>query len=364
MIEIRINPVWTIRNDGDEQRFDFALVVLLRTIREAGRLTEAAQRAGISYRHAWNLIEKWGQFLGAPLVVMTRGRGTQLTPLGEKLLWAGQRFDARLTPQLENLSADLSSVLNETLKSGTRPLRIHASHDFAVARLRDLLGRNGKTPIDLQYRGSIDALASLYQGACDVAGFHIAEGPLEAEIARRYASWLKPRVHRLIRFVTRIQGFIVVPGNPKRIETAADLARPGVRFVNRQVGSGTRTLLEQLLAHAGVDPSRIDGFEHEELTHAAVGALVAGRLADAGFGVRAAADQFGLDFVPVATEHYYLICHQETLAHPTVVALRTLLRSTRFSGMVASLAGYAPDRSGQVVTPADALPGIEARATC
>jgi molybdate transport repressor ModE-like protein len=358
LIEIRITPVWTIRNDG-EQRFDFVLVVLLQAIRETGRLTDAAKRAGISYRHAWNLIEKWGQFLGAPLVEMTRGRGTKLTPLGEKLLWAGQRFEARLTPQLENLSAELAGVLNETLKAGTRPLRIHASHDFAVARLRDLVGRSAKTAIDLQYRGSIDALASLYQGGCDIAGFHIAAGPLEPEIVRRYTRWLKPRAHRLIRFVTRTQGFIVVPGNPKRIATISDLARSGIRFVNRQVGSGTRTLLEHLLAHAGIDPARIAGFEHEELTHAAVGALVAGRVADVGFGVRAAADQFGLDFVPMALEHYYLICRQETLTHPTVVALRTLLRSARFGDMVAGLAGYAADRSGEVVTLAEVLPGVD-----
>jgi molybdate transport repressor ModE-like protein len=360
VIEIDITPRWTIRHRGERQ-FDFMLVTLLRTIKDDGRLTEAAHRAGISYRHAWNVIEKWGVFLGSPLVVMARGRGTRLTALGEKLLWAGQRVDARLTPQLENLSSELARALNETLISTVPALRMHASHDYAVAKLREMLNRGDRTRLDLQYQGSIDALASLCHGACDVAGFHVAEGPLQAEILERYAKWLKPRAHRLIRFVTRTQGFIVAPGNPKALRTIVDLARPGVRLINRQRGSGTRTLLEQLLAQAGVSRSRIEGFENEEYTHAAVAALVAGRLADVGLGVQAAADQFGLGFVPIATERYFLICRQDALESPAVRDLLALLRGDDFRELLATLPGYAADQPGEVSTILETLPLPEAR---
>jgi len=358
VIEIDITPRWTIRHRGERQ-FDFVLVTLLQTIKETGRLTDAAHRAAISYRHAWNLIDKWGSFLGSPLVVMARGRGTQLTLLGERLLWVGQRVQARLAPQLESLSSELARALNETLVSTAPALRVHASHDYAVAKIRELMNRDGQARLDVQYRGSIDALASLCHGGCDLAGFHLAEGPLRAEILDRYAKWLKPRVHRLIRFVTRTQGFIVAPGNPKGIRTVADLARAGVRLINRQRGSGTRTLLEQLLAHAAVDRARIEGFENEEYTHAAVAALVAGRLADVGFGVQAAAEQFGLAFVPVATERYFLICRQDTLEHPTVRDVLALLGSEAFSELLAALPGYAPDRPGEVATIPDLLPWTE-----
>ena len=155
------------------------------------------------------------------------------------------------TPQLESLSSELARALNETLTSTTPALRLHASHDYAVARLREHLNEGGRTRLDLQYRGSIDALAALCHGACDVAGFHIAHGPLQGEILGRYAKWMKPRIHRLVRFVTRTQGLVVAPGNPKVVRSVADLARPGVRLINRQRGSGTRTLLEQLLATPG-----------------------------------------------------------------------------------------------------------------
>jgi molybdate transport repressor ModE-like protein len=360
VIQIEITPRWTIRYHGERQ-FDFVLVTLLQAINETGRLTDAAQRTGISYRHAWNIIEKWGGFFASPLVVMTRGRGTQLTPLGEKLLWAGQRVQARLTPQLESLSADLARALNETLTSTAPALRVHASHDYAVAKLRELLNKGDKPRLELQYRGSIDALASLCHGGCELAGFHIAQGPLEAEIMVRYAKWLKPRVHRLIRFVTRTQGLVVARGNPKNVRTIADLTQRGVRFVNRQRGSGTRALLEQLLAQAEIDRARIDGFENEEFTHAAVAALVAGRLADVGFGVQAAADQFGLDFIPIVTERYFLVCRQDTLEHPTVRDILAMLRGEDFKRIVAALPGYSADHSGEIATIGETLPQVEFR---
>ena len=242
-IEISIAPVWTIRHDGERQ-FDLLLLNLLQGIQDTGRLTDAARRARISYRHAWNVIEQWRSFFRSPLVAMSRGRGTRLTPLGQKLLWAGQRVHAQLEPQLENLSAELARALNEALTTAGPPLRAHASHDFVVARLRELLTAAGRATLDLQYRGSIDALASLRRGSCELAGFHLADGPLGEEIMGTYAKWMKPDLQRLIWFVSRVQGLIVAPGNPKAVAGVADLARPGLRFVNRQRGSGTRTLLD------------------------------------------------------------------------------------------------------------------------
>ena len=138
-----------------------------------------------------------------------------------------------------------------------------------------------------------------------------------------YAKWMKTDLQRLIWFVSRVQGLMVAPGNPKAVASVADLNRPGLRFVNRQRGSGTRTLLELLLARAGVDRARIAGFENEEFTHAAVAALVAGGVADVGFGVEAAAAQFRLGFVPVTTERYFLICRR------TFSTTRRCARSSR-----------------------------------
>jgi molybdate transport repressor ModE-like protein len=356
MIKIDIRPVWRFRS-REEREFDFAVLNLLEGLEQSGKLTTAAEKAGVSYRHAWNLIEKWAGILGAPLVEMERGRGTRLSPLGARLLWAGKRVQARLTPELDSLASEFAAALNESLEQGEAALRMHASHDFAVAALREPLGRAG-IRLDLQYRGSFEALGSLARGACDLAGFHVVDGPFGTRMATRYGEWLKPRAHRLIWLATRTQGLIVEAGNPKGIHRVADLAKPDVRLINRQKGSGTRALLEYLLSDAGIERSRLRGYDNEEFTHAAVAALIAGGQADAGFGVEAAAAQFRLGFVPVATERYFFACRQESLAQPAVAALLGFLRGPEFAAVIASLPGYTAPQAGVVTTVGEALTKI------
>jgi molybdate transport repressor ModE-like protein len=353
VIRIDIRPVWRFRAKG-ERDFDFMLLALLEALGQTGKLTVAAQKAGVSYRHAWNLIEKWAGILGAPLVRMERGRGTQLSPLGEKLLWAGKRVQARLMPEMDSLASEFARALNESLDQGGPTLRVLASHDFAVAALRELGPKVGVT-LDLQYRGSFDALGALARGECELAGFHIVDGSFGNRMAARYAEWLKPRAHRLISIATRTQGLIVAHGNPKEIRAVADLARKGIRLINRQKGSGTRALLEYLLTEAEIDRSRLSGYQNEEFTHAAVAALIAGGLADVGFGVEAAAAQFRLGFVPLASERYFLACRQEHLVMPEVEALLSVLRGAKFRAVIESLAGYDAPRAGEVSTVGEVL---------
>jgi len=346
MIRIDIRPVWRFRA-GTEAEFDFQLVSILERIEATSKLTEAAQFAGISYRHAWNLVKRWEEFFGAPLVDKARGRGTQLTALGQRLLWAARRAQARLSPELENLAADFARALNESLSDQVPALLMHASHDFAVNELRELLG--AATPVEVQYKGSFDALAALRRGECDLAGFHVPEGPLGDLMARRYAECLPLDRFRLVSFVRRTQGLIVRTGNPKEIRGVEDLCRPGVRMVNRQRGSGTRALLEFIISARGLERARMDGYENEEITHAAVAALVAGNQADAGFGVAAAAANYGLGFVPVCTERYYLACDAAALQGPAVEHLLGVLRSEAFVRRVARLAGYSALGAGTLV---------------
>ena len=308
----------------------------------------AARAARISHRHAWNLIEKWSDFFGAPLVTIERGRGTQLSALGAKLLWAGKRAQARLGPELDNLAAELASSLTDASAAGAPTLRIHASHDFSLPKLREFAARTRSISIDLRYRGSAEALAALRRDACDVAGFHVTDGPLGRNAAVRYAEALGPAIHRLVWVATRVQGLIVAKGNPQSIGSIADLARTGIRFINRQRDSGTRMLLDELLARAGIDPTRIEGYEDEEHTHAAVAAYVASGLADAGLGIKPAAVQFGLSFVPVASERYFFAVRKELLDQPEGKLLVGLLRGDAFHDAVAALHGVGAHRTGEI----------------
>ncbi len=355
MIHIDIRPLWRIRA-GEEREFEFQLIEILAELDATAKLTAAAGRAGISYRHAWNLIEDWQRFFGASLVVKARGRGTSLTPLGKRLLLAGRRAQARLAPELANLASEFASALNASLSESLPTVVMHASHDFAIAGLHEM-SRSRGIALELQYKGSFDALASLRRGECDVAGFHVPDGALGTLMRRRFAECLPPDGYRLISFATRVQGLIVRPGNPKAIGTVADLCRPDVRMVNRQRGSGTRALLEFMISSQSLDRSRMHGYDNEETTHAAVAALIAGHQADAGFGVQAAAAQYRLDFVPVCDERYYLACRAGDIESPAIASLMSMLRSPGFLGLIATLAGYRAADAGRVSASFEAAEG-------
>ena len=354
MIDIDIRPVWRFRGGDAEREFDFALVTLLAGIEATGKLTQAAEGAGMSYRHAWNLVADWETFFGAPLVSKAKGRGTSLTRLGQRLLRAGQRARSRLAPELENLAGEFARTLNETLTETVPSLVMLASHDYAVAALRGLSAASA-AGLDLQYRGSFDALAALRRGECDVAGFHVPEGPLGELMRRRYREFLPPSQFLLIALVTRTQGFIVKRGNPRGIRSVADLGRPDVRLANRQRGSGTRALLEYLISGAGLEREALRGYDSEETTHGAVAAMVAGHQADAGFGVQAAAAQYRLGFVPVCREQYYLAFRREAAQAPAMRQLAATLRADAFREAVRALPGYDAARAGDLVDRFEAV---------
>jgi molybdate transport repressor ModE-like protein len=353
MIRIQIRPVWRFRGESSERDFDFQLVSILAGLDGTGKLTAAAVQAGLSYRHAWNLVAEWEAFFGAALVIKSKGRGSVLTPLGKRLLWAGQRAQARLAPELDNLGSEFAAALNEALDERVPALTVHASHDYAIAALGDLLAE-GEAPIAVQYKGSFDALASLRRGECDLAGFHVPEGPLGELLASRYAECL-PEGYRLIAFASRMQGLIVRAGNPLAIASVDDLCRAGVRMVNRQRGSGTRALLEFMIASHGLDRARMQGYDDEEITHGAVAALIAGNQADVGFGVEAAAAQYRLGFIALCRERYFLACRAEQAGSPAVGALRRALGGEAFRARVAGLAGYRAEGAGEIVGPIERL---------
>src|SRR5580698_7165140 len=246
LINIEIEPVWRFRRDNSAQSL-VIILTLLNEIQVTGKIGRAADRIGVSYRHAWNLIETWSAFFEAPLVERKQGRGTSLTPLGGKLVRAGQRLEARLGPQLQSLSQELETEINQMLPHGPSIIRVHASHGFAVSKLRELLSREADLGVDLRYVSNQNSLVSLAHDGCDLAGMHLPQGELRKMSIAATKGWLIPSVHRVIGLVTREMGLMVKRGNPLRIAGIEQLLDPGVRFVNRDPDSGTRLLFNQLL---------------------------------------------------------------------------------------------------------------------
>lgn len=172
---------------------------------------------------------------------------------------------------------------------------------------------------------------------------------------KRYQSQLEAHDLRVIRFVTREQGLMIRHNSDSVVAGLNDLTLPETRFINRDRHSGTRILFNMLLKDRGISERQIHGAECEEFTHTAVAAYVAAGMADTGFGVEAAARQFGLDFINLATEHYLLVCHQDLLKQNNMRQLLDLMRSAEFIEAIDKLPGYAPDRCGEICTFAELL---------
>ena len=323
---------------------DPRVLEVLRSIARLGSLSQAIQEVGLSYRHAWGLLGRYENLLGQPLVTLERGRGARLTGLGVRLADATAECDRELAPQLLRWTAAFNRKTRRSAAAATTVV-IRASHDLALAQLRDMTARKRTISLDLHFEGSLDALRALVRHQCDFAGFHIPDSPLRSLMLEPFRALLKNEGLRVLRFADREQGLMVAAGNPLGIQSVRDIAARKARFVNRQPGSSTRLFLDQMLAAHGVRPAQIAGYHSEEYTHAAVAATVASGMADCGFGIEAAARQHHLDFVPVAAERYYLAARAGTLARPGPRALLALLRGAAFRRMIETLPGYriAPD---------------------
>ena len=299
------------------------LLRLIEAVGKTGSLKSAAAAIGVSYRFAWGLLGEAAGAFGAPLVDMQRGRGARLTALGETLLWADGLVRTALHPQFAQLRHEIEAGLTKALPQRLPHLVMHASHDLALAELPALCA--DRLDLEIMFRGSEECLEALANNKCDVAGFHVADAlPRAAAAAAALGRWIDARKHSLIHFIAREQGLIASPG--AKIRSVNDLTRPGVRFINRQVNANPRA---------------------SEREDASVAAAVAEGRADAGFGLRADAARFGLDFVPLAVERYFLAFRTSGIRGPAIQGLIDVLRGRNFARHVSGLPGYDTTKAGR-----------------
>ena len=353
MFKVEIQPNWQLRS-LDGQAVVQRLIDLLVGISEDGSLAKACTRAQLSYRYAWGILRSGQKILGAPLVESTRGSGAKLTALGEKLVWANKRISARLSPLLDSLASEIEVEFERAVSHAESILRIHASHGFAVETLHRFLTHD-EIAADVKYRNSLDVVSSLMHGSCDLAGLHVPIGEFAPKFLRRYAKVLRSDSYRLVDLATRRQGLMVARGNPKKIRHVRDLARRGIRFVNRQGDSGTRLLLDLMLAKHRVDNRAIEGYDTSEFTHAAVAAYVASGMADAGFGIETPARRFGLDFIPLLKERYFFLFPANQENSTMIAQALTIMRSNAFRKAIDKLPGYDAENCGRVLDAREAF---------
>ena len=229
-------------------------------------------------------------------------------------------------------------------------LVVIGSHDPLLDELADMLHlENPELYMSSSHVGSMGGIMAIRRGEAHAAGSHLldtADGSYNRSFIRKY--FPKGDV-RLISCVGRQQGLMVARGNPLNIRKFSDIARDGVRYVNRQKGSGTRILTDYLCKREHVDASAIYGYDREELTHTSVAAQIVSGSADAGMGIYSAAKLYDLDFIPICIEEYDLIIPDHAWDTPMVRSLLTILKSDAFREKILSLGGYTVDNPGEVI---------------
>jgi len=348
---MKLVPALTWTLDGDARAaLDSRLLPLLHAVAESRSLVAAVSSCGISYRAAWGLLRDYRRTLGTPLVLLERGRGAHITPIGQRMLDAQRVAKLRLARIFPRLVFEIRTATPSKEGVPAVNLRIAASHDLALAALPDAIPARVGLSLEISFMGSLHALNEFVEGRVDVAGFHVPIAGRPAFDLTPFLRGLRTRRDRLIRFVDRDQGLIVPRGNPANVQHLRDVAANGLRFINRQRGSGTRLLIDQMIADERIDARNLDGYGKEEFTHPAVAATVASGGADVGFGLRAAAAEYGLAFVPLVRERYFLAVRAKDLATPAIARLIAVLRSPEFVRVTRRLPGYKSTGAGTAVT--------------
>ena len=229
-------------------------------------------------------------------------------------------------------------------------LVVIGSHDPLLDELGDMLHlENPELYMSSSHVGSMGGIMAIRRGEAHAAGCHLLDtndGTYNRSFIRKY--FPKGGV-RLSSCVGRQQGLMVAKGNPLNIQKFADIAGKGVRYVNRQKGSGTRILTDYLCKQENLDTAAIYGYDREELTHTSVAAQIGSGSADAGMGVYSAAKLYDLDFIPICVEEYDLMIPDHAWDTPMVRELLTILKSDAFREKILSLGGYTVDNPGEII---------------
>jgi excisionase family DNA binding protein len=232
-------------------------------------------------------------------------------------------------------------------------LILAGSNDPLLDRTISLFNSQFQTPLAVFGNlGSMGGLRALRQNLCHIASSHLLQED-EQEYNFDFAFQELDSMPAVVNFSRREQGILVAAGNPKNISGAADLAGPGIRMVNRPLGTGTRLLLDREFKKAGIQGEKIEGYDDEVHRHLDVGLeIVAGRV-DAGPGIGAVAGLLNIGFVPIRWERFDLMILKDHFFDEGIQQFLSLLHEAQFRQIAEALNGYDVSMSGKMVFPQD-----------
>jgi putative molybdopterin biosynthesis protein len=264
---------------------------------------------------------------------LVQADGIVVLPPGTQGVEAGKAVEVRLYRSRAELERTMLCI---------------GSHDLTLDLLAQHLTRHGRRFVAANV-GSQGGLIALYRREAHLAGSHLLDtrtGEFNISYIRQYMPGMPVKV---VALVGREQGLLVRRGNPKAIRRLQDLSRPGVVFMNRQRGAGTRVLLDYHLEKAGIKSDSIQGYNQEEYTHLGVAAAIASGRADCGLAIAAAAQALDLEFIPLFQERYDLVIPLEHAESSLLAPLFDVLADSDFRKDISRLPGYDTSIMGNIM---------------
>ncbi|USG63683.1 helix-turn-helix transcriptional regulator [Brevibacillus ruminantium] len=244
----------------------------------------------------------------------------------------------------------VTTAASLTRHPGQQQSIIISGQDVSLDLLANHLEKRGKTLRPLRsYVGSINSLWAMYKGEADIVSTHLFDGDTQTYNLPYIRRMLVGHRFLVIRLLSRWAGFFVQPGNPKKLVGWEDFRKPGIRMVNREKGSGARTLIEEQFRLHGLTGKAISGYEREEGNHLAVAGTVARGEADIGVGIEKAARMVGVEFLPMVEEKYDLVLLKTEQNVELIRLITELVRSEAFQNELSSIGGYNLEESGKVI---------------
>lgn len=239
-------------------------------------------------------------------------------------------------------------------RDGARTLVI-TGQDPGLDLLAKALESKGRTYRPLRsFASSMDSLVAMYSGSADIVSTHLYDGDTGEYNLPYIRKLFISLPYLVLNFAVRRAGFYVKQGNPLGIRSWEDLARPGIRLINREKGSGARVLLDEQLRKHGISPASINGYIQEETSHMGLGGRIVLGQADVGIGSERPARIAGLDFVPLTLERVDLVVLNKPENREWIAKLREALESTELRGVLSSLGDYDLSLTGQVLADREA----------
>jgi len=317
---------------GTVQRAYQELAMLGLVVSRTGQGTHVVsspQPAGDSFLRWANLVHRSEAFL---LEVLTAG-------------YSPEEIDVAISQAMERWQV----IVQQPAPAESHTLRFTGSHDPVLAWLAAHFPEIVPDfNLQLGFTGSLGGLIALAEGKADLAGCHLWDVESDSYNEPFVRRLLPGKKTALVTLAYRRLGLIVAPGNPYDVRGLEDLVRPGMRFVNRQAGSGTRVWLDAALRGLGIDSGRIQGYGDERMTHSEVAAAVAEGQADAGFGLETVAITYGLDFIFLVRERYDLVIPAENLEKVSVALLVGWLAGEKAKQTISRYGGYEAGDTGML----------------